>query len=166
MKSVNKLETITNIAIIFAAILLCGLLVQKIFFKSELQSQTAELVKGTQLSIPDLDWHKNRKTLVLVLQKDCKFCTESMPFYKNLVERSKEKGVQVVAVLPDSRDEGIQYLKENGVDNIREIKQVLPKTINVRGTPTLILTDDKGEVLELWMGKLSSEKENEVMENL
>ncbi len=166
MKSLNKLETITNIAIILVAILLCGLLVQKFYFKSEIQSKPAEIVKGSKISLPDFQGQANQKTLLLVLQKDCQFCTESMPFYKTLIEKSKKKGIQVVAVLPDSREEGIQYLKENGVDNIREIRQVSPNKINVRGTPTLILMDDTGEVLNLWIGKLSTEKEKEVMENL
>ncbi len=161
----TKIETIANAAIIVVAVLLSGFLIQKYFFSENSQPKPAEIVKGTKISLPDVNWRQNRKTLLVVLQKDCRFCSESMSFYKTLVEKSKEKGIQLVAVLPDSREEGFQYLKENGVE-IREIRQSRLGEINVRGTPTLILTDEKGEVLNSWIGKLSFEKENEVIDSL
>lgn len=161
----KKIETIANAAIIVVAVLLSGFLAQKYFFSENSQPKPTEIVKGTKISLPDVNWLQNRKTLLVVLQKDCRFCSESMPFYKKLVGKSKEKGIQMVAVLPDSREEGIQYLKENGVE-IQEFRQSKLGEINVRGTPTLILTDEKGEVLNSWIGKLSFEKENEVMDSL
>lgn len=88
-----------------------------------------------------------------------------MPFYKTLVEKAKEKGVKLVAVLPNSREEGSQYLRENGVE-IQEVRQAQLNTVNVRGTPTLILVNDKGEVSNSWIGKLPSNKEVEVIGNL
>lgn len=161
----KKLETATNVAIILAALVLGYFFIEKYFFGQNTQSATSEITKGSKISLTDFDWRQNQKTLLLVLQKDCHFCSESMPFYQTLVNKSKEKGIRLVAVLPNSREESIQYLKENGVD-ISEIKQVPANEINVRGTPTLLLVDDKGEVLNLWMGKLPSEKEKEVIENL
>jgi len=57
-------------------------------------------------------------------------------------------------------------LKENGVE-IREIRQVRRDELNeVSVTPTLILIDERGEVLISWTGKLPSEKEKEVTDNL
>lgn len=115
--------------------------------------------------MPNVDWQVNQRTLLIVLQKGCRFCTESMPFYKTLVEKSKEKGIKLIAVLPSSREESIRYLKENGVD-IQDIKQSQLDLINVQGTPTLILVNEKGEVSNSWIGKLSSNKEVEVIGNL
>ncbi len=161
----KKLETVTNLAIIVVAIMLGFVLVQKYFRGENPEKTPTEIVKGTKISLSDVSWRQNQKTLILVLQKDCRFCSESMPFYKTLVEKSKVKGVQLIAVLPDSREEGVQYLKENGVD-IQEIRQSRLDEINVQGTPTLILLNDKGEVENSWVGKLPSEKETEVTENL
>ncbi len=75
------------------------------------------------------------------------------------------KGVKLVAVFPNSREEGSQYLRENGVE-IQEIKQAQLNSINVRASPTLILVSEKGEVLNSWIGKVPSMKEVEVMESL
>jgi thioredoxin-related protein len=161
----KKLETVTNLVIIVVAIILGFVLIQKYFRSENPEKMPTEIVKGTKVSLPDVSWRQNQKTLLLVLQKNCRFCSESMPFYKTLVEKSKVKGVQLIAVLPDSREEGVQYLKENGVD-IQEIRQSRINEINVQGTPTLILLNDKGEVENSWVGKLPSEKETEVIENL
>lgn len=158
----KKIETVANLTIILVAILLGYFLIQKFFFQQNSQPPT-EIVKGTKISLPDIDWKANRKTLLLVLQKGCHFCSESMPFYKNLVEKTKEKGVKLVAVLPDSREESQQYLRENGVE-IQEIRQFQLNL--VQGTPTLILLGEQGEVLNSWIGKLPSEKEKEVTDNL
>lgn len=85
-----------------------------------------------------------------------------MPFYKTLVEKTREKGIKLVAVLPNSREESQQYLKENGVE-IQEISQAQLNSVNVGGTPTLILVNEKGEVANSWIGKLPSRKESEVV---
>jgi len=164
-KIIRKLEIIANILIISVAVLLGYFLIQKSFFQTQNDSQPIEIPAGTKISLSETDWSANRKTLLLVLQKGCKFCTESMPFYKTLIEKSKEKGVKIVAVLPDSREESLRYLKENGVE-IQEIRQSRLGSLNVRGTPALMLIDDKGEVSNSWIGLLPSEKEAAVMEKL
>jgi thioredoxin-related protein len=166
-KIYQRVELITNIVIVLVAILLGYFLIQKFFFQQNSQPPPPppQIAKGTKVSLTDTDWQANQKTLLLVLQKGCHYCSESMPFYKTLAEKAREKGVKLIAVLPNSREESQQYLKENGLE-IQEIKQAQLNTINVRGTPTLILVNDKSEVLDSWVGKLPSQKEQEVMNKL
>jgi thioredoxin-related protein len=161
----QKIELLANVAIIVVAALLGYFLIKNFFFQPNTPTkQSLEIVKGTKIPLSDIDWQTNQKTLLLVLQKDCKFCTESMSFYKTLVEKSKEKNTKLIAILPNSSEESVQYLKENGVE-IQEIKQSQLNEINVRGTPTLILLNEKGEVLNSWIGKLPAQKEKEVAES-
>jgi thioredoxin-related protein len=161
----QKIELSANIAIIIVAILLGYFLTQKFIFQQNPKQLPMEIAKGTKISLADVDWQANQKTMLLVIQKGCHFCTESMPFYKTLVEKSKEKGIKLVAVLPNSREESVQYLKENGVE-IQEIKQAELESVDVHGTPTLIMTDEKGEVSNSWIGRLPSQKETEVLNSL
>lgn len=161
-KFARNLELSANGLIIIVAIVLGYFLIQKFFFQPQTAQQPTEIAKGTKVSMSEIDWNANQKTLLVFLQKSCPVCTESMPFYKNLVEKSKEKDTKIVAVLPSSREESLKYLKENGVD-IQEIKQFQPDAIDVSRTPTLILVNAKGEVENSWIGKLPSEKEAEVM---
>jgi thioredoxin-related protein len=162
----KKVELAANAAILIVAVIFGYILVQKYFFTPPtLDTAPKEIAKGTKLAVPETDFQANGKTLLVVLQKGCKYCTESMPFYKDLLEKTPAKGVKMVAVLPGSFEESSIYLKDNGL-MIPDIRQAALNSVNVRGTPTLILVDDKGEVSKSWVGKLPSEKEKEVIDQL
>lgn len=160
----KKVEFAANLAILVVAVLFIGVLVQKFFFASD-SSAPKEIAKGTKITLPETDFQANGKTLLLVLQKGCKFCTESMPFYKTLLQQAPQKGVKIVGVLPNTPEESTAYLNENGI-TLPEIRQTSLNSVNVRGTPTLILVNDKGEVSNSWVGKLPAEKEKEVIDQL
>jgi hypothetical protein len=89
----RKIELTANILIIVVAVLLVGVIAQRYFFLPSINpNQPARVYPtiGTKINIPDTDWSNQPKTLLMVLQKDCHFCTESAPFYKRL--RGKRAG--------------------------------------------------------------------------
>ena len=93
----------------------------------------------------------------------CRFCTESAEFYKKLAqERAKHDDVRIIAVLPQDVSAGQAYLNKLGV-SVDEVRQSPLDSVGVKGTPTLILFDDKGVVTASWVGKLPPDKENEVL---
>lgn len=162
----RRIELATNIAIIIVAVLFGFFLVQKFLFQNSSQRQSPKQIeKGSKINLADVDWQTNKKTVLLVMQKGCHFCTESMPFYKTLAQKASEKGVKVIAVLPNSLEESIGYLRENGLQ-IQDVRQTSLGTINVAGTPTLMLLDEQGEVSDSWVGKLFPEQEQEVIDRL
>jgi hypothetical protein len=81
------------------------------------------------------------------------------------VEAAAAKNVKLIAVVPHSSAEGREYLNGLSVP-ITEVRQTSFDSIGVTGTPTLILLDDQGAVAEVWVGKLSPEKESEVLGRL
>ena len=94
----KKVELFANIAIIIVAILFSAVLVRRYLLTDshDHQAETEPQIKaGTKLSLPGVDWAKNEQTLLLVLSKDCRYCTESAPFYQRLVqERAKGRNVR------------------------------------------------------------------------
>jgi thiol-disulfide isomerase/thioredoxin len=160
----KRLEQLANVAIIVVALLLGGVLVKRYLLpQAESPQAIARIQPGTKLSVPGLEWGKNERTLLLVLSTSCHFCTESSPFYQRLAqEKVKKGGVGLVAVLPQSVDESQKYLNGLGVA-VDDIKQASPDAFQVRGTPTLIMADRTGAVVESWVGKLPAEKEVEVL---
>lgn len=165
MSSLHKrIELLANVAIIVVAILIGVVLVQRFFFAGTVQP-SKQIAIGSKVSLPGVEWDKNGKTLVLVLQKGCRFCSESAPFYQRLAQATAAKGVKLIAVLPQSTDEGHEYLNTLSVPII-DIRQASLSSLNVSGTPTLILVNDKGEVAASWVGKLPSDKESEVLAQL
>lgn len=159
----KRIELLANIAIIIVAVLLGGVLVKRYLLpQAESPQAQARIQPGTKLSVPGVEWDKNERTLLLVLSTSCHFCTESSPFYQRLAqEKARKGGVGLVAVLPQSVDESQKYLNGLGV-SVDDIKQAGLDAVQVRGTPTLILADRTGAVVESWVGKLPAEAEAEV----
>lgn len=158
------LEAGSNVAIIVVAITLVGFIAVKYFSPSaQPQSEKPEGIKpGAIIPTGDLVWDKSDKNLVMVLSTACKYCNESAPFYQKLSARKNGTDVRLFAVLPQSKEEVTKYLSEKNV-SVDEIVQLNPGQIDVRGTPTLLLVNRMGVVLEAWNGKLPPEKEIEVM---
>jgi thioredoxin-related protein len=162
----KKLEVVTNVVIIVVSLIVVGFIIQKLYFGGVPKKTPLAPSEGTKLSLSNHDWSENKKTLVLVLSKDCRFCTESAPFYRRLVEKEgTNRGSHIIAVLPQSEEESGRYLNEMGLAGI-QIKQASLDSLEVRGTPTLILVNDKGEILDAWIGKLPPEKEAEIISQL
>ncbi len=113
----------------------------------------------------DVDWMKSERTLLVVLDKGCKFCLKSAPFYQRLLRESAEhKEVHVIAVFPHDIEEGKEYLKLIGVD-ISDVRHATLESLGVRGTPALLLVDKHGVLNGLWIGQLPQNAESTVFKN-
>jgi thioredoxin-related protein len=161
----RKLETAANIAIIVVAILFGAVIIQKYLLPSSSQPERLQPVIGKQMNLSDVNWASQPKTLILALSTTCHFCNESAPFYRRLIENVKDKNVKLVAVFPTETEAGRAHLKELGLTNL-EVKQSPLANMQVSSTPTLILTDENGEITSFWVGKLSPDKETEVINKI
>lgn len=166
----KRIELLANISIIFAALLVTTLLAKRFIIDrpSDPGSSSAqERVKvGTRVSLPDLDWSQSDRNLILILNKDCRFCTESASFYQRIVTETKNlQGVRVVAALPHELAVSSRYLSGLQV-GISEIRQADPTSLGVRGTPTLLLVNKAGLITDIWSGKVPPDKEAEVLSRI
>jgi len=167
----KRTELLANIAIVIVAVLLSVVLVKQLVLdKNNQPARPAparpELARGDKVMVAGVDWAKNSHTLLLVLQKGCHFCTESGPFYQQLVKQTSARNdIKLVALLPQTVPEGKQYLTGIGV-NIADVRQVSPGQINVGGTPTLILVNNEGVATDVWAGKLPPDTESQVLSKL
>lgn len=163
----QKTEFAANISIIVVAVLLIGVFVQKYFFSATAVNQKAQAqpVVGSKLNVSDVNFSIQPKTLVLALQAGCRFCNESAPFYKRIIENSQNKNVNLIAIFPTNIEESKRYLNELGLNSL-EVKRSPLDNIQVSGTPTLILTNEEGEITDYWVGKLPPDKETEVINKL
>lgn len=162
----KKVELVANIAIIIVAILLGVVLVDRYLLRSSPPkpnaAQAMQIKPGAKLSFPDAAWEKSGKTLLLVLSTTCRYCTESAPFYQQLARRKgSREDVRIMAILPQSPDEARKYLGDHGI-TVDQVKQAALGDIHAKATPTLIMVDKTGSVIESWVGKLPPEKEAEV----
>ncbi|MGA3325449.1 MAG: redoxin family protein [Terriglobia bacterium] len=160
----NKLENLANLATILVSLVLSVVLI-KVFLLP--QSRPAAIPTGPGVgmslkqSLPDVDWAKNKRTLVLAISTQCHFCTESAPFFQRL-QKERPEDFKLVAVMPQAADESRKYLEGEGV-HVDDVKQATLSTIGVTGTPTLLLVDNTGTVANVWQGKLQPDQEGGVL---
>jgi thiol-disulfide isomerase/thioredoxin len=119
---------------------------------------------GKKIALPGIDWSKSARTVVLALSTGCHFCSESAPFYQKL-QQQNPSNVRLVAVLPQSVEEGRNYLTKLGV-SLNEVVQAPLASVSVSGTPTLLLINHDGVVTDSWVGKLSDGEAAKVMSRI
>ena len=147
--------------------MLIGVFVQKYFLSAATVNQKARIQPaiGSKLNVSDVNFSKSTKNISFsFLQTGCRFCNESASFYK-ISENIQNKNVKLVAVFPTSIEESKAHLNELGLTKL-EVRRSPFDNIQVSGTPTLILANEKGEITDYWVGKLTSDKEMEVINNL
>jgi len=162
--TVKKIEVAANIAIIAVAVMIGVVLIHKYYIRSKTKELPTVLI-GTKISIPNIDWSKNRQSLVLALQAGCHYCSESAPFYQRLASEASARKIPLVAVLPQTIEEGQNYLNSLNLP-IDDIRQTSLRSIGVQGTPAILLVDSNGKVKASWHGKLPPNKESEVLNSL
>jgi hypothetical protein len=159
----RKLNIVTNMATLCVAILVGAIAIKQYVLPSA-TNLPSQIKTGQSVSFADVDWSKKPKHLILALSTSCHFCSESVPFYKRLVRQSAQhKDLDVMAIFPQSTEEGAAYLKRANVP-ISDTRQVAFSSIPISGTPTILLVDSKGKVEKRWFGKLLPQGESEVME--
>ena len=160
MKNLARtIEVIANVAIICVAISLGVVLISRTIRSSRATVSDSATVKNQRIQLPGVDWSKNEQTLVLAISSTCHFCTESAPFYRLIRTHTH---VHTIAVLPQTVEEGRNYLSNLGVQ-VDEVLQAPLSSMDVSGTPTLMLVSSNGTVIRKWIGKLPPDLEKEVM---
>jgi thioredoxin-related protein len=169
----STLDTAANIAIIvvcaMAAVAL-SLTIRDRMFPPRPPGAPPQVEKGERFDqLKNVVPAGSDRALVVAVSPQCHFCNDSLPFYKQLVDQRNQKGsaVKFVAAVPTEQLKAEESQKFTGagvqVDNMVNIDFA---SIKVPGTPTLMLVDKQGKVLDVWVGKLDAGGEKEVLERL
>lgn len=165
---VKRIELAANLAIIAVALVLSSVLAKHYLSPSPSGDEGVhsrphiELRAGMSLSVENVDWSKNDKTILLVLSTKCHFCVESAPFYRRISNRLRSSSVRLIGIFPKGQGDGQKYLEDLAI-SVDDLREVSLDSIKVPVTPALILVDSGGLVTNLWVGKLSTDKESEVL---
>jgi hypothetical protein len=128
------------------------------------RTKTAGLAVGAPVSVSDVNWARNKQTLLLVLREGCHFCADSAGFYRRLAKEGGARGkTEMVAVLPGSVNDSRRYLDGLNVP-VKKIRQSSLRGLGVGGTPTLLMVNGEGVVTRSWVGQLSAGREAEVID--
>lgn len=159
-KAYSKIDLLTNILTIIVAIIIISLAIQRYLLPSGSASKSPTV--GRTVTLANFDLSGSNRNVLVVMMKGCRFCEESMDFYKSLINERQGTGNNVIAVFPPGSSEIGAYLRNFGLTEIEVKYADLSGMEEVDGTPTIIVTDPNGKITKSWVGKLSPEKEREV----
>ncbi|MDX6385711.1 MAG: AhpC/TSA family, partial [Blastocatellia bacterium] len=116
-----NIELTAQIIIALAVVVAAGALVKRSFFPGSGSPGLPRIAAGERLSVPNVDWERNKKTLVFFLKKDCVYCTSSAPLYRQLIQDASRLNVTSLAILPNTPDEARKYLQylELPIENLQ-----------------------------------------------
>lgn len=114
-----------------------------------------------------VDFARSRRTLLVVVRSDCRFCTASKALYSELLkrERAMPDSVRVFLVGPPTDIGFPDYMTDIGFAPHRRV-QISGDDLRVVGTPTLLLVDHRGRIENTWLGKLASDEEAAVLDTI
>ena len=157
---------ILNIAIVLVALVLSGLLVRKFFFQRSAQSPGYLLTTNAKLRISGINWADSERTVLLVLSKECKYCSGSASFYRRLAAGlASQTNTRLLAVFSEKDSDAEAYLQRLEVP-IRELRYVSLSSVGIKSVPTVALVDRTGVVTYMWAGKLPPLEERGLMSKL
>lgn len=162
----SYIEVTTNIAVLLVAVVLLGNFAWVRLSKQPMPRAEGGLRKGDEFSLlPGVDYSKSPKTLLIALSTKCDHCTETIPFWKRVFETNIENknGTRFVAVFPETAVEVGRYLHEQQL-GLNTIPGINYKAINLPGTPSAVLLDNEGKIVNFWIGKPSKDAEQEILD--
>lgn len=165
MSKLPRSEVAANVAVCcIAAILL--IVVWRSFVKSSPevpQKLTANVYKvGDAFDLPvDVSFQDAPMTVMLVLESQCHFCEESLPFWKRLARKraSLKDRFRIVGLSMNPVEIGRAYLEESGLAVDAVERYPLERLDRLSGTPTVWVIDRSKRVLGVWSGKLDARQE-------
>lgn len=105
---------------------------------------------GQTIDVP-AEWYRSSPyTVVLFARASCGACQTAQPFFKQLVAGLKGRASVVLAGSEQEREDDAAYGRALGLKDPSLL--VAPAGLKVRATPTLVLINQRGEVLGAWEG--------------
>lgn len=161
-KTRRFLEISANIAIVIVAAVIVG---NFVWSRIRPKQNVSGPVVGSVLSLAGVNWKENGSTLLMVLQKGCRFCEASAPFYRRIHENRSGVEPRMLVLVPGEEAETSRYLSDLKIPSDGIVSASLA-SVNVAATPTLLLIDQTGHIKDVWVGKLDPDREKEVIQKV
>jgi hypothetical protein len=163
----KKLEVLANLAIITLVVLIAASLFRQHVGRAKANENGDELTAGKSVSAPaGYRWEQHSRTLLMALRYGCVHCERNMELYREIESKFVKESAetQLLSIFPDDAFVAQHDIDEHGLHGLPFLANVDFDKLHVFGTPTLLLIDNRGTILRSWIGELSKEKQDEVMQ--
>lgn len=162
----SKLEVAANLATLIVCVLVAVVVIRDHLMPASAPADPESIQPGDRLeALAPIVSEDSDQTLILALSPACRFCNESLTFYRSLTDARDERhaDVSILAVVNSemAREEQARLLQQAGVEVDRLVTVDFP-SLNLLVTPTVLAVDQELEVEHVWFGKLSVDDEEAV----
>lgn len=160
--AVRRYAEIISRTIVFVTLLVVVYVAVWTFTSRKFKTESS-LQKGNLIArLPDYDYADSQQTLIIAINVECSYCNESLHFYHHLAGINDHSNTQIILTFQNSITEIERYMKENQID-LDTATGVSFSSLKIDTTPTIILVDNKGKVINFWIGKLSPSEEEQIV---
>lgn len=161
------LEAVTNIAVLLVFSLLVSILMWNYLAPEPRPQFSGGLQKGKKLEcLASLNKQNSLKTLLIAISPECAACSESVSFYRELAHLGEEhKTVDVRAFFTGQEGAVREFFLRNQLD-LDAVPLVDSAVNDIAVTPTIILADADGTILDFWVGELTEEDKRQIIHDV
>lgn len=152
----RRLDVAASVAILVTCLIASTLLLHKL---DVLPSRGAAGVLNAGDRLPPA-WHAESGDVVAVVRSTCGYCTESMPFYREVARTRR-----LIVVTDEPAAMTGAWLGRYGV-TAAQIVSVPGSTQVVPGTPTLFVVDERGRIVLREVGRLPEAKARQLLRRI
>lgn len=156
------LERITNLAVIAVAVVFIFAFLRHDFSAHQMPDSSFH---AKSVSMSSITATPARMNLVLGISTVCRFCEQNIGFYQKLSTLEKPGALAFYTVFPQSASEAQAFLKQKDIHPTGVVSSSLA-TYKINGTPTLLLVNSSGKVVDFWVGALDSAKQAAVIHKI
>lgn len=157
-----SLDRIGQVAFIGMCVVVSAVGIQRLLASpASPPARPAPLEPGTRVELHQaLKTDASRGSLVLALSTNCQYCTASMPFYGSLaaLDVVRDGRIHMSAVSLQPEEQMREYLQTHRVPPL-PVVLFRDSGLVIQGTPTVVLVDRAGTVLNSWAGQLRPAEE-------
>ncbi|MCK5582194.1 MAG: redoxin domain-containing protein [Elusimicrobiales bacterium] len=120
----------------------------------------SKVISGGMSSIKGWEDFKGKAVVMEFWFTDCKPCVENIPHFNNLIEKFKGKPVAFLSITGDSADTVKKFMKTHEMKGLVavEVDAEINKKFKIRGVPSTVLINRKGEVASFTYPSMVTEK--------
>ena len=159
------LEVASTVATLLAGLLVLGGFLAGYLFPIQRNPQlTIGLVVGHTLpALRSIKLDQSENTLVVAMATDYATCMEDLGFYRKLVgeKLDRERSFRLIALWREPERRVACFLGE-GTRDLPFIANVDLGLLGITAVPTAVLLDNRGTILDFWIGKLSKDTQSQI----
>jgi hypothetical protein len=122
---------------------------------------------GDQLhDVPELAFLRSREALLIYINESCRFCRDSMPFYRKIInERNRlNSGLVLVVAARDEEANIREYIATHGVQADAVVRIPIESDFRQGVVPSVLLLDGERQVRGSWTGVPDATEEMEILD--